>query len=198
MRSWRSADGADRRAASIVLRDGSPLEIARALGEARVSPLGPWTFVVLGFSRQSSASLSQASEAVAQAALGCRVAIAVPPQFMPDVPTNAPTSDSVAVLLDIQDAGGSFATFLHPRVEAVRFSEDFVHRMTGDLRSCSVLESMVRLSRRLGLVTLGPDPECFASPMLAEALFDYVLEDTDPSDSAGAAWPSRQDFELTR
>jgi len=82
--------------------------------------------------------------------------------------------DRVGWMLDDIDATTPWSEIASERIEAIRFSPDFVSRAGRNLRLGLVLEAMLLLARDLGLCALGSHEVPGGSGATRRAEFDYM------------------------
>lgn len=178
--AWRAADGSGRGASEVRSEGASVAELAQAIGEAKASSPAGCAFLVLEVTARCEGWLERACEVAGQLALDRRVVVVVRPSDLARVDRCLPWSSRVGLILHVEDTRVAFQDLMDSRLDAVRFATDFVDAAGADLRTGAALDAMLRLARSLGLATLGPDPETRLGPWLADAVFDYVVEEANP------------------
>ncbi len=66
---------------------------------------------------------------------------------------------NVGLILDGVDEAMPLSDYATPFVEAIRFDASFLQRAASDVRAGCMLDAALRLTRDLGLATLGEEPD---------------------------------------
>ena len=121
-----------------------------------------------------SLGLRAAPDAAHGCHVGPRLCLAIGRSTIAELDGLAINRDRIGLMLDDVDAETSMADFICDSIEAVRFCPEFVLRAQRSLRHGLALDAMLRLSRELGLATLGPASAPNEDWLVPAAQFDYV------------------------
>lgn len=180
LRRWSSRADRDLHAAELLPSpadgDAMAIALARVAGD-----LAGAAFLVVGVGGVEASAVGQAVESFQRAGGRARLCLAGDRATLGAIDAAAIDCDRVGLLLDDVDADTPLSELVWSRIEAVRFSADFVARAALDLRLGYALESMLGLARDLGLCTLGIDALPDGASVAGRADFDYL--------AMAAAWP---------
>ena len=170
---WSSPARPDRQAAELrsAAFDDRPLDQAlrRVAGD-----LAGARFLVVNVDVARPADVRKGIDAFHAAGGTARVCLAGSRETLMQFPVGTLDNDRVGLLLDGVDAHTPCADLAWDRIEAVRFSPDFVVEAARHLRLGCVLESMLGLARDMGLCTLGAHDAPGGASLSDRAAFDYL------------------------
>ncbi len=81
---------------------------------------------------------------------------------------------NVSVMLDDVDGSTRIADLVDERIDAIRFTADFVRQAAASLRLACLLEAMLRLAGDVGLTSFGPSRYADGRRLPTEFAFDYI------------------------
>jgi len=173
LRRWSSSVNPRSRAVELLFDETKEATLTLSLAEA-AKELRDEAFVVVPIDGLSRADVTHAVEVFHLAGGEARLCLAGGRPSLAALDPAWMDCDRIGLLLDHVDACTSPSELIWDRIEAIRFSDEFVLSAARDLRLGCALESMLGLARDLGLCTLGADAMPGGASLSGRFEFDYM------------------------
>jgi hypothetical protein len=154
LRGWSSPADASLKAAELFPAPMGGEALASALSRV-AGQLDGAAFLIVRVSHLDAEGLRSMVANASAASPGPRLCLAADRATLKRLDMAMFDGDRVGLLLDEVDADMPLAEIVRDRIEAIRFSADFVARAGRSLRLGCALDAMLGLARNLGLCTLG-------------------------------------------
>ena len=157
--------------------DLASFESALRTGTARARAA---TFLVVSVDRLPAPEVRAVVDSFIAAGHTPRLCLAVSGAGLATLESTKVDPDHVGWMLDGVDADTPLTHLIDDRIEAIRFSRDFVSSAARNMRVGCALESMLSLAHELGLCTLGFDVVPAGASVTGRHDFDYVAAPPAP------------------
>ncbi|MEO7335174.1 MAG: hypothetical protein ABIV63_01215 [Caldimonas sp.] len=176
LQHWSSSTNSVHRAAELLgpLRGGGDLADTLA---ASTNLLGDAAFVMVRIESLpylDGDAIGRAMQALSRTGSRARLCLAGNRDVLKRIDEARYDHDKVGLMLDGVDAQTPSSQLIWDRIEAVRFHSDFIAAATHSFRLGCALEAMLRLSKSLGLCTLGEKGVPSGDAFEECGNFDYV------------------------
>jgi hypothetical protein len=164
--------------------------VGRSFGKALTEAAGQVTsarFLVVDVASVELSLVRRAVQAYQEAGGTARLCLSGGRRLLSEVDALGLDNDRVGLMLDRVDADTSWADLAWDRIEAIRFSPEFLDHARRDMRTSCILESMLALSREVGVRTLGWSQAPDDVSVLGRYDFDYFRMANDAEPSSGAS-----------
>lgn len=195
---WRSPTGRARRGSE--LPPGWVVSAATLAMETTASTADQASFLVVSVNGLTPAAIDSFVASSGVSSSTPRLCLALSGDQLGTIDGVTFDPEHVGWMLDNVDAATPLAQLIDDRIEAIRFSSDFVSAAARQMRLGCALESMLSLAHELGLCTLGFDVVPSGATVTGRQEFDYIA--TAPAGER-AAVPSQprqkpREFSVTR
>ncbi len=147
---------------------------------ARLVSAKPVNFLIVPVADVTTVRLDDAIKELLANRAGVHIVLSGSRSSLDEVAATVSLGDRIGLMLDGMDESTPLTNLLWDRLECVRFSAEFVYRASQDLRVGFVLESMLTLSKDLGLCSLGSAADAHSRDHFE---FDYSLAGIEPTKS---------------
>lgn len=160
VRSWRSAASPGSRGLDLACEPVPPSRLRSAIDSVlRDEASREAIFLVLPVLAASRRDVREAIAGAGGRDDGIRVCLALDRRSACLVPAEPVGMGNVGLILDGVDEAMPLSDYATPFVEAIRFDASFLQRAASDVRAGCMLDAALRLTRDLGLATLGEEPD---------------------------------------
>lgn len=169
-RGWSSPDHPKTQATELLAPAPGGESLASAL---RRVDLGSSPFLIVRVHGIESGTVTEAVAAFVDSFTTARLCLAGDREALARLSETSNNADCVVLMLDDVDERTPLGDIAWDRVEAVRFSSDFVARAARSMRVGLVLDSMLWLAGELGLCTFGAKEMSGSPGATGRFKFDY-------------------------
>ena len=170
---WRASCAQHQRRGAELLGNGGGASVESALRTA-ASGTHAATFLVISVDSLAPAAVQAIVDASNTGAHLPRLCLAVSGKWLAAIDAAEFDPDHIGWMLDGVDAQTPIAQLIDERIEAIRFSREFVAAAARNMRVGCALESMLALAHELGMCTLGFDVVPAGAGVAGRHDFDYV------------------------
>lgn len=173
LQHWWSPADPGTRAVELLPASTEGKSLSIALGRLACESEGA-AFLIVRVDQIERAEIHQGINAFQRAAGGVRLCLSGTRSTLESLGSDPFDRDRVGWMLDEIDVTTPWSEIVSDRIEAIRFSSDFVTRARRNMRLGFVLEAMLLLARDLGLCALGSPDVPGGGATTGRMEFDYI------------------------